>query len=104
MKKVMAVLFFSLVATVISYGQRTPGINHRQHHQHTRIRDGVRSGELTRKETARLRVEQRHVRRAERRVKSDGNVTREERARIERKQNRAGRDIRRQTHDEQDRN
>ena len=101
MKKAIAIIFFSLIASVVTYAQRTPRVNHRQAHQHVRIHQGVRSGEITHKEAVRLRTEQRHIRRTERRSKADGVVTREERARIERKQDRASRDIRRQKHDVQ---
>jgi uncharacterized membrane protein YebE (DUF533 family) len=104
MKKAIAIIFFSMIATVVTYAQRTPHINHREARQHVRIHQGVRSGELTHNEAVRLRTEQRHIRRTEHKAKADGVVTGEERARIEHKQNRAGRDIRRQKHDEQDRN
>ena len=104
MKKVIIVIFLSMVVSVFSYGQHTPVVNQRQHHQRARIHNGVASGELTRKETVRVRAEQRNIRRTERRVKADGTVTRSERVRLERKQNRASRDIRRQKHDVQDRN
>lgn len=100
MKKVMVVVFFSLVTTVI-FAQRTPGINHRQHHQHARIHNGVQSGELNRREATRLRAEQRGIRRTERRAKADGTVTRQERRRIDRRQDMASRDIYRQKHDAQ---
>src|SRR5690242_12732151 len=41
---------------------RDPGVNQRQHHQRERIQQGVRSGELTRRETRKLVEEQRDVR------------------------------------------
>ena len=75
----------------------------RQHAQRARIRGGAASGELTRQETHRLRREQRHIRRTERRMKADGVVTPSENARLTRRQNRANRDIRRQKHDAQQR-
>jgi hypothetical protein len=82
-------------------GTRDPGVNHRQHHQQSRIHQGVSSGELTRNETRRLQAEQRHIRREERLYKSDGHLTRGERADLHRDQNRASRDIYRQKHDAQ---
>jgi len=63
----------------------------------------VSSGEVTRVEAAKLRSEQRQIRRTERRAKADGKVTRRERANLQRKQNQASRDIRRQKHDAQER-
>lgn len=76
----------------------TPGVNHRQVRQHARIHQGVRSGELTRGEAARLRGGQRHVQRMKLRAKSDGVVTRGERARIGAAQNRQSHRIYRLKH------
>lgn len=102
MKKIVLVIFLAAVAVVTNtYAQETPKVDERQQNQHSRIREGVHSGELNRREARRLRHEQRHIRKAERRAKADGTVTRAERERLERKQNRASRDIRRQKHDAQ---
>ena len=85
-------------------GSRTPGINRREANQKHRIQQGVRSGELTRRETARLAAEQARIRAMERRAKSDGEVTARERARLQRELNQSSRHIYRQKHDRQDRN
>ena len=93
-----------LIATpTFADGVRDPGVNTRQHTQQTRLREGVKSGELTRRETHRLREEQRDVRQLERAYKSDGTLTRAERADLHHEQNQTSRDIRRQKHDRQDR-
>lgn len=84
-------------------GTRDPGVNQRQQHQNQRIRQGVRSGELTRRETRNLAEEQRDVRQLERAYKSDGELTRAERVDLHREQNQASRDIYEQKHDAQDR-
>ena len=84
-------------------GTRDPGVNHRQQNQHQRIKQGVRSGELTRRETGALAREQRDVRQLERAYKSDGELTRAERADLHREQNQASRHIYNQKHDPQDR-
>jgi phage protein D len=102
MKKLILAGCF-LIAFTIAHAQQTPGVDTRQQQQRTRIREGVASGELNRGEAAKLRAEQRHIRRAECRAKADGKVTPTERAKLHRKQNRAGRDIRRQKHDQQER-
>jgi hypothetical protein len=73
----------------------TPRIDHRQAVQQQRIDQGVASGELTGKETARLQAEQARIRRVE------GGLTRKERARIEHMQDEASTHISRQTHDRQ---
>jgi len=82
---------------------RDPGVNQRQHNQRERIQQGVKSGELTRRETGRLVEEQRDIRQLERGYKSDGTLTGAERRDLQHEQNQASRDIYRQKHDEQDR-
>jgi hypothetical protein len=84
-------------------GVRDPGVNARQVNQRDRIRQGVRSGELTRRETRRVVETQRDVRQLERAYKSDGVLTRRERADLHREQNQASRQIYRQKHDGQER-
>ena len=102
--------FSAMVALVVfaagsaaADGTRSPGVNARQHNQHARIHQGVKSGELTRREAHKVREEQRDVRQLERAYKSDGKLTRRERADLHHEQNQASRDIYRQKHDEQDR-
>lgn len=58
---------------------RDPGVNARQHHQHQRIRQGVRSGELTKNEVKDLHQDQKAIRLEERDYKSDGKLTWDER-------------------------
>lgn len=81
----------------------TPRLDAREHHQRTRIHNGVISGELTRPETRRLAAGQVHLHRAEARAKSDGVVTRRERAWLQHEANQQSRRIYRQKHDAQDR-
>ncbi len=84
-------------------GTRDPGVNHRQHHQAARIVQGVRSGELTRRETRHLAHQQMRIRHEERRFKSDGTLTRRERAKLHHDLNHASASIYRQKHDRQHR-
>jgi hypothetical protein len=80
------------------------GINARERRQEQRIRQGVRSGELTRRETERLQAEEAKIRVDEAFARrSGGELTAKERARIERELNRASKDIYKQKHDEQER-
>lgn len=106
MKKilVLASLFLIMAAGIVQAQDNTPVVDKRQQAQQARIRQGMKSGEVTRSETVRLKAEQRHIRRSERRAKADGQVTPRERAKLQRKQNRVSRDIRRQKNDRQDRN
>ena len=79
-------------------------VNRRQSSQRDRIRQGVRSGELTGRETVRLRAEQRWLRAEERLYRRTGpGLTRFERRDLQRDLNRTSRDIYRQKHDGQDR-
>lgn len=94
MKKIILVPFI-LLCTIAFSQDRTPRVNTRQATQQTRIAEGKASGELTRNEAKALRMEQRHIRRSERRAKADGDVTVGERRRLDRKQDRASRHIRR---------
>ena len=102
---VAALAVFSLtdVASASERGVRDPGVNVRQERQQTRIRQGMRSGELTRREAHRVRESQRDIRQLERAYKSDGELTRVGRRDLHQEQNQASRQIYRQKHDEQDR-
>lgn len=82
-------------------GTADPGVNARQANQHERIEQGIQSGELTKREAARLKTEQRGIRAEERAFKSDGKLTRNERRQLQRDLNRSSRDIYRQKHDAQ---
>jgi hypothetical protein len=79
-------------------GQRTRSINRREARQSRRIGSGIRSGALTRRETARIAAQQARIRAHERHARADGVVTRRERARIQRQENRASRNIYRKKH------
>jgi hypothetical protein len=67
----------------------TPVVDARQENQKDRIKDGVKSGELTRAEAEKAREAQARIRRAEAKAKSDGVVTAEERAKLDAKQDKA---------------
>jgi hypothetical protein len=73
-------------------------IDKKQKHQKHKIIRGVKSGDLTRKETWRLGKQQRRIYLKERRFKADGNFTRRERAKIHRDLARASRSIYRAKH------
>jgi hypothetical protein len=105
MKKFVSILLsavFVLGLSIVSLAH-TPAINRRERQERQRIQQGICSGELTRREAARLRAEQASIRAYEARAKSDGTLTRRERYRLDYMLGRAGRDIYRQKHDGQDR-
>lgn len=102
MKKLIALFsFVFLIGLTWAQAQSTPVVDQRQQNQRQRIRQGARSGELTKAETGEALQDQRQIRRAERRAKADGDVTARERARLQRKQNKASRELRRNKHDAQ---
>jgi hypothetical protein len=83
----------------------TPGIDQRQANQQKRIDQGVKSGELTQKEAARLEKGQDKVQKIEDKAKADGVVTAKERKRINKAQDNQSKKIYREKHDRQhDRN
>ncbi len=79
----------------------TPRVRHSQVNQQARIREGVRSGELTKGEAVRMEARQAKIQHDKKVAKSDGIVTLEERAKLNREQNAASRKIYRQKHDSQ---
>lgn len=78
---------------------RDPGVNHRQHDQNHRIRQGVQSGQLTRDEAKDLRSQQKAIRQEERAYKSDGRLTQEERKDLHQDMNDLSKDIYQEKHD-----
>lgn len=76
-----------------------PGIDRREHREMERIRQGIRSGALTREEAKRLLDEQRAIRREEREYKSDGVLTRDERKDLLQDLNAVNQHIYNETHD-----
>ncbi len=78
---------------------RHNAVDQRQHNQADRIRQGVRSGELTRDEARGLVKEQREIRQTERQYKSDGVLTRDERKDLRQQQNQTSRHIYQEKHD-----
>ena len=101
--KILSILVLSagMLTSEVSFARDRQ--DNRQGAQRARIQEGIKSGELTKKEAAGLRGQQRHIRRAEKRAEADGVVTPEEKAKLERKQDRASHQIYKQKHDEQDR-
>jgi hypothetical protein len=66
--------------------------------QNGRVRHGVKSGEITRKEAKAIRAEKQDVREARADAKADGVVTQEERQEIKQEKKQASRKIYRAKH------
>lgn len=80
------------------------GINRREYREQQRINQGIRSGELTRREAGRLEAGLARIRTDERFARmSGGGISPREHARLEREMNRESHAIYRQKHDGQDR-
>jgi hypothetical protein len=107
MKKLSSILLTLVMVLgmcAISMAQTaTPSVDRREHRQQKRIRKGVKSGSLTKREAARLEAQQARTKTAEAAAKADGKVTARERAGLQRRENRTSRRIYRQKHDGQTR-
>lgn len=93
-----ASMFFATTAFAVE----RPG--KRQVRQQTRIHQGVKSGEVTKKEYRHLERQQTRIQRSKRQAWSDGQLTAKERVRLERQQDKASRHIYRAKHNDADRN
>ncbi len=105
---IFAALFVVCALAVSDFAQtksRPYSINHREQRQQKRIRQGIKSGELTAKETYKLEKQQYKLRRTEARYRRSGSgLTWRERYRLQRQLNRSSRTIYKQKHDKQDYN
>jgi hypothetical protein len=101
----LLVAVLAAVALPVLAQTNTPAVDQRQANQQQRIDQGVKSGELTAKEAARLEKNQQRIQKMEDKAKADGKVTPKERARLEKAQNVESKKIAREKHDRQrDRN
>ena len=94
----------------LAFAQTTPAtpsdkagarIDQRQANQQKRIDEGVKSGELNKKEAARLQKGQERVQKVEDKARADGKVTKKEAAKIEHAQDHQSARIYSQKHDKQ---
>jgi len=100
MKKIVlitALMFFA------SAGLINAQVAARQVEQQSRIKQGVESKELTKPEAAKLKREQKKIRKDKKIAKADGKVTLREKRSLKHEQKHASRDIRKQKHDRQKR-
>ncbi len=95
MKAILMTIGFVFVFSAVASAQNTPGVDKREKNQKQRIVNGVKSGDLGFKETAKLLRQQAELRKFERKAKADGTVTFKERFRLHRELNQASRNIRR---------
>ena len=96
-----AVLGALFSTAVLAQGGPAGSIERRDAVNNERIEQGIRSGQLTPRETARLRAKQARIERMEAHARKDGVLTGREKARNEVAQNDLSRTIRREKHDGQ---
>lgn len=101
MKFVTAAVIAAFAFPVFAQTTSTPRIDQRQKEQQQRIDQGVKSGQLNKKEAARLEKGQARIQKMENKAAADGKITARERARIEKAQDRESRRIERERHDKQ---
>jgi hypothetical protein len=103
MKRFVILVLAAALLGSISFAQTaTPKVTKRQHHQQQRIKEGIKSGEVTKGEAAKLEAQQGKIAVDKAKAKSDGVVTPRERAKLNREQNRASRNIYRKKHNEKE--
>lgn len=98
------VLFLCSLAVSALAQDKTPVVDQREKNQQARIKEGVKSGELTKRETRRLEAQQGKIKADEMSAKADGKVTNAERRQLKREQNRANKNIYRKKHNNRERN
>ncbi len=106
MKKIAAIIAITITATSllfvnVSFAGRPAN---RQVKQQERIHQGVKSGEVTKKEYRHLQKQQARIQRSKKQAWSDGKLTKKERVRLEHQQDKASRHIYRAKHNDADRN
>ena len=100
----MMALFMAITGFVFVDTATAGRVGKRQVKQQKRIHQGVKSGEITKKEFKHLEREQARLQKNKKRALSDGELTKKEKFRLERKQNKASRHIYRAKHNDHDRN
>jgi hypothetical protein len=101
MKTTILAALLTVAALPLAAQTSTPRVDQRQANQEARIQQGVQSGELTAKETAKLEKGQSKVQALEDKAKADGKVTAKERRKLTRAQDKQSRKIYREKHDKQ---
>ncbi len=96
--KVMKLKLLFTTAIVLALGINSAEAQYGQRMQRHRIREGVRSGELTRSETRSLVMRENHTRRHLLRAKRDGVITHRERRELRREKRMNNRTIYRFKH------
>ena len=97
-------ILFSAIIMALAISSADAQTAGRQVRQHKRIKQGVKSGEITRAEAVNLRNGQKEIREDKREAKADGVVTTAEKQEIRQDQRQESRKIFRKKHNRRDRN
>lgn len=90
---VLAMVMAAGLAVTADVQARERSVNERQGHQRERVATGVRSGEVTRRESQALQHNAQRIERKEQAFRSDGHFSRGERREVHRDLDRQGRQI-----------
>lgn len=106
MKKLLLTLIIATfgIFAANTFGQTTHRADKRQKNQKHRVKQGAKSGEITKREAKSIKYSAKSANRYEKKAKSDGTVTKKEKLRIEHKQDKTSRKIYRTKHNGRDRN
>lgn len=99
---VMTIVGLAVVSgQVFAEQERHPphGINKYQRHEDQRIKQGVKSGQLTKEEVKQLKQERHEVRQEEKAYRSDGHLNKDERKDLHQDLNQMSKDIYKEKHD-----
>ena len=97
----LAALVATAAIPAIAAATQTPLVDQRQANQQDRIQQGVQSGQLTPKETAKLEKGQAKVETMKDKAAADGKVTAKERKKLAKAQNKQSKKIYKEKHDKQ---
>jgi len=100
MRATIAALISAAVITPAAAQTATPEVDKRQANQESRIEQGVQSGQLTPKETAKLEQGQAKVEAKKEKAKSEGVVTDKERAKLAKAQKKQSKKIYKAKHND----
>jgi hypothetical protein len=99
--KRLAALVAAAAIPMVAAEASTPLVDQRQANQEARIQQGVQSGQLTPKETAKLEKGQEKVQVMKDKAAADGKVTAKERKKLAKAQNKQSKKIYKEKHDKQ---
>ncbi|MBL0146930.1 MAG: hypothetical protein IPP48_15630 [Chitinophagaceae bacterium] len=104
----MSVKLLSAALVALAFSVNTTNaqttVKQKAKNEHHRIKQGVKSGELTKAEAKNVRNDQQEIREEVKEAKADGTVTTAERKEIKQDQRQASRKIYRKKHNNRDRN